>query len=438
MMNLDESMMERCQSVLAVFCLCACAAVPLARASISGVWPFEAIAQAPVLATCIVEQTRRDPRPSGSERPVVPALAHLQILRSFPPSAIPAGERVLLVFDALSKETGMDGPNVPRLEPGDIVVLPLKLNPDPSSNPWRLIADDNASLVIPAIIGNPPFAAPPENGRDFLLYEMAAAMLAGTRPEMLAEAGYISNVYTQRSIAAGLMSLLESKLAATDDRWASIAAALLSSMAVPRPSVADLRNGKDTDKGRYSGSLIAAVLQKLGPSENARQSLIHHLVVNADIASWGVGMTVPEFAQEPNLVRELREMLRARSPGSLSVARSILIAGQREILEDATALSFYYLSAPGAERSEVQAACWVIRDFGTAGQFDRLVGEIRRSQYRDRRRYDELWRNIVWSDNDRKRAVLEILLKDDRIYQENQRYSDIARGEMARIQARGQ
>lgn len=49
------------------------------------------------------------------------------------------------------------------------------------------------------------------------------------------------------------------------------------------------------------------------------------------------------------------------------------------------------------------------------------------------KRYDELWRNTIWLDNDRERAVLEILLADQRMYDANQRYSDIARNELARL-----
>jgi hypothetical protein len=203
--------------------------------------------------------------------------------------------------------------------------------------------------------------------------------------------------------------------------------------------VADLRACKVAKSNMvYSGSLVTFVLQKLGPTQEAKEKLIHELLAFSDLASWGVGMTVPEFAQEPALVRELRAMLKARSPGALPVARSVLIAGHRSILPDAIALSFHYLATPGADPSEFQAACWVIRDFGTDQEFNRVVAEIRAAQYSDRPRYDELWRNIIWSENDRERAVLEILLKDDRIYQANLRYSDIARGELTRIQARKQ
>ncbi len=290
----------------------------------------------------------------------------------------------------------------PNSSRADTLALPLKLNSEPSFAPWRLIADEGRGLVIPAIASDSQFAEPPKDGRVFLLREIASALIDGTRVSLLAEASYVSE---QNAITPELMSLLRSKLAAHDDRWSQIAAAILSSLAIPRPSVADFLLSKDVSGGGgFSGSLITAV-------------------------------TVPEFAQEPSLIRELRQMLQARSSGTLNVARSLLITGQREILQDASqTLSFYYLSMPDVNPSELQAACWVIRDFGTDEQFGWLLGEVRRSQYRDQRRYDKLWRNLIWSDSDRERDVLEILIKDNRMFEANTRYSDIARGELTRLQ----
>jgi len=104
-------------------------------------------------------------------------------------------------------------------------------------------------------------------------------------------------------------------------------------------------------------------------------------------------------------------MLKDRSSGTLNVACDILITGQREICRDATTLSLYYLSIPEVDPSELQAASLVIRDFGTDEQFRQLLGEIRSSQYHDQPRYDKLWRNLLWSNSDRERDVLEIYLR---------------------------
>ena len=68
-----------------------------------------------------------------------------------------------------------------------------------------------------------------------------------------------------------------------------------------------------------------------------------------------------------------------------------------------------------------------------AAQFKEFLGDIRRYQYQDQKQYDELWRNTIWSDNERERAVLDILLADQRMYDSSQRYSDVAPGELARL-----
>lgn len=432
----DEFMMVRGLALIVSVCLCA-GVVAVCYAYPSFYLPFEKLAEAPVIITCIVQETSRDPSASGPKRGVVAAHAMLLVLRSFNPSAVVAGERIRLDYEALPAlppgGQGGSGPDVPPLVQGAVFALGLKPNPRPSFDGWRLVADEGQSLVIPAMRRAPPFAGQPRNGREFLLNEIASVLITGTRAEVHAEVSYVSR---QKTIASEVMHLLESKLAADADRWALIAGSLLSSLGVPRPTVADLRNGKGALGQDFSGSLITALLRKLGSSEKAKEKLIHQLLTNSDIASWGVGITLQEFAQEPSLVRELRGMLESRSPGSLYVAFHILIAGQKSILGDATALALHYISAPGAKPSDRRVACLVVRDFGTDEQFGRLVSAIRQSQYEDRHRYDELWSATIWSDNNRENEVLEILLADQRVVQGNQRYSDIARGELARIKAR--
>ena len=99
----------------------------------------------------------------------------------------------------------------------------------------------------------------------------------------------------------------------------------------------------------------------------------------------------------------------------------------------AMAAALAYVNDPSKNHSEIRAACRVIRDFGTEAQFNQLVGAIRKYQYEEPKHYDELWRNTIWSDNDRERTVLDILLADQRMYDASQRYSDIARNELARL-----
>ncbi len=126
-------------------------------------------------------------------------------------------------------------------------------------------------------------------------------------------------------------------------------------------------------------------------------------------------------------------MLESRRLGGLYIAYDMLKAGQNKIRAAAMAAAIAYVSDLSKNHSEIQAACWVIRDFGTEAQFDQLVRAIRKYQFDEPKRYDELWRNTIWSDNDRELTVLDIVLSDQRMYNKSRRYSDIARGELARL-----
>jgi len=412
--------MGKLGSLIAAALLCAAGA----HATPTFTWPFEKLAQAPVVAACVVETISVDATPSP--KGTVPTHALLRVLRSFPPLK---QENIVLNYDAPAESGSFS--DAPQLHQGDILVFPLKLNPTPS-RPWRLFADQGIARVVPTIRAKPPFAVLPADGRGFLLLEIASTLVGGSRRDLVREAGYLSE---QNGITPDLLPFLESKLLASDDRWALIAAAFLSSFGIPRPTVAELRAGNfPISNVRFSGALITPVLQKLVSSQQGKESLIHQLLIYSDTESWGVGMTLPEFAHEPSLVRELCTMLRVRRPGALSVAYNMLKAGQKEVLDDSTVLSFHYLATPGADNRQLQPACWVIRDFGNDEQFGRLLALIQNSQYRDQGRYEELWRNLIWSDNPRERAVLDILLKDDRMSQANMPYSEIARGELRRVQ----
>jgi hypothetical protein len=230
------------------------------------------------------------------------------------------------------------------------------------------------------------------------------------------------------------MRLLTTAAHGNTERWALISASLVSSLGIPRPTIADFSASKyGTNPASWRGSLFEAAVQRVLISRSGKERLIHQFLDISDLAVWGPGITLQEFAQEPSLVQELGLMLQSQRPGSLYVAYDVLKAGPNKIRAAATATALAYVNGPPKNQSEIQAACWLIRDFGTEGQFSQLLGAIRKYQYEDPKRYDELWRNTIWSDNARERAVLEILLADQRMYDASQRYGDIARYELARL-----
>jgi hypothetical protein len=408
----------------------ACRAFPTTMMSLEG------LANAPVLATCVVEEISRDTPTLMPGQRTIAAHATLRVLRSFPQSALREGELIRLDFEALPEgDPGMNGPSVPPLRRGGIFVLPLKLNSSPTTDSWRLIADHGDGLVMPAIVRSPPFSGEAASRMNYLLREVASPLSSGTRAEAIREASYLARIDSS-GFATELMRLLESSVGRDPDRWALIAASLVGSLGVPRPTIAEFYSGTEPERVHvYSGSLITRVLRRLGKTEEAKGRLIHQLLVNSDINSWGGGISLNEFAQDPRLVRELTAMLKESRPGSLGVARDILSAGQMDILKEATALAFRYIESSTNDHGNLQQACWVVRDYGSDAEFSRLVADIKRYQYQDTKHYDELWTAVLWSNNKREVAVLDVLSTDERTYGAGgYRYSEIARGELKRIQ----
>lgn len=204
-------------------------------------------------------------------------------------------------------------------------------------------------------------------------------------------------------------------------------------MGIQRPTIADFRTSKyGTNQAHWRGSLVEASVQKVLRFRSGKESLIHQFLSISDLAPWGPGGALQEYPQESILIKELGLMLESRRPGSLYVAYDVMKAGENKI-RAAMRAALAQVNDPSKNHSELQAACWVIRDFGTVAQFNELLRTTRKYQYEKPKHYDELWQNTIWLDNDRARAVLEILLADQRMYDGSQRYSDIARNELARL-----
>jgi hypothetical protein len=407
----------------------------LVRSYPTVVWQLDEVASAAsVLATVRVEHTIPGSSLSGLPNRTVLGRAELIVLRAFPPSTLLPGQHVQLEYEQLPEgNSPMNGPDVPSLHSGSVWVVPLKTNPKPQDEPWRLIADEGIGTVIPAIEQQVRFPVQPEDKRGYLLQEVAAALSAGAREETLREASYLTH-QTTNGYAVKMMQLLVSAMNGDADKWAFVTASLVSPLGIPRPTIADFVSGTyGANAASWPGSLAEMSVRRLAKSSDGQEKLINQFLNISDLNEWGSGIALQEFAQAPTLVKELRSMLEAHRPGSLYVAYDVMKAGQHSIVATAMNTAFAYVNGGSKRRSDIQAACWVIRDFGTDAQFKEFLSAMRRYQYQDQKQYDELWRNTIWSDNERERAVLDILLADQRMYDSSQRYSDVARGELARL-----
>jgi len=394
----------------------------------------EVASSAAVLATVRVENTSSGNSQSASPNRTVLGRADLVVLRAYPPSTLLPGQHIQLEYEQLPEGNSfMNGPDVPPLQSGSVFVVPLKPNPKPESDVWRLIADEGIGTVIPAIEHQVSFPVKAKNKKNYLLQEVAAALSAGTREGVLREASYLT-WQTTNGYAAEIMKLLGSAMNDDAERWALVTASLVSATGIPRPTIADFMSGRYEALGtRWPGSLPEMLVRRVAETSDGREKLIHQFLNISDLNDWGTGIALQEFAHAPSLIKQLSSMLEQRRPGSLYVAYDVMKVGQRAIVATAIDTAFAYVNGASKHQSDIQAACWVIRDFGTDEQYKRFLGDIKRYQYLDQKRYDELWRNTIWSDNERERAVLDILLADQRMYSDNLRYSDVAKGELSRL-----
>ena len=152
--------------LLSLLCLCT-VLITVCRPYPMSVWTLEELAQAPLLVTVRIEQSTPSVSPALPGKQTVPARATLLVVRCFPPLAVHSGERIELDHEALPMgHSGMDGPAVPNLREGSIVILALKANPRPTTDAWHLIADEGGGLVIPAGDHDPAGAELPVDADD--------------------------------------------------------------------------------------------------------------------------------------------------------------------------------------------------------------------------------------------------------------------------------
>lgn len=131
--------------IVAIFFVCL-VVIPICHSYPTSVWQLEEIAKtAAILATVKVEHFSKAGPELRSGSRTVPGRVELVVLRSFPPSALQAGEHIQLDYETFAEgNSGMNGPDVPYFQQGAILVVPLKSNPKLATDAWRLIVNPNS------------------------------------------------------------------------------------------------------------------------------------------------------------------------------------------------------------------------------------------------------------------------------------------------------
>src|SRR5579863_1922932 len=397
------------------------------------VWQLEETALAPVLVVGRILDVRKgDPVPEGTlpwKAETLAMTAEIQVLRSYRRPGEPlAVDRIQVRYLAYGPSVtmfinGNPQPLLPQLELGQVWILPLQENKNPTSEPWQLTADSGVNLIVPARGEIAESGTEPASARAFLDREIANVLSMGTPAEVSAIAGYFGGPGQFDDLSPELMPLLEQAIGEDRGRWAEVAANLLAAEGIPRPGVADLLSATADRKG-----LARAALQKLGASPQTDALLIERWVAETPLHAWGSANSLLEFGDDPLTTDLLRQALRNDVSGSSYVASTLAQNGHRATLPDALAQALRVVDRPDGDYNDLQGAAALLRDYGNDAELKQLAGLVRKYQIQDEKFYGVLWQYATEAGNPREARVLGVVLLDRRVSFGETRYCDFALG----------
>ncbi len=402
------------------------------------IWQLNEIAAAPVLVVGQILATQKgDPVRDNSfwwsSSGAWAMTADVRILRSYVTSGtpVPLGQLQLHFLACCTNEL-TNGPIFSGIEPGQVLVLPLRDNKNPASESWRLVPDEGIDMTLPtrAEMEN---IGPPPTARAFLIREIANTLSRGMPWEVTAVGRYLAEQH--ENLTPDLMPLMEPAIDANRQRWAEVATGIMATTGIPRPSFSDLLSGiagEERQWGQRSVFIAQAALRKLGASPESQSLLIETLIADTPIHAWGSASVLLEYADKPLTIQTLRQALNAGLPGSAYVAWTFARAGHQAVLEEGLKRALKVVDQPNADLTELQGAAALLRDYGSDQQLLQLASLVQKYQTQDRKFYNLLWQWSTESDNPREARVLAVVLRDRSIAFGESRVCDLAVYELER------
>lgn len=402
-------------------------------------WSIGELEQAPLLAVCTVEDiAKREPVAPGTVRWSGAYRWHeatLRVERVYSKLELgPApGDRIVVRYIGFGDLAGgiSGSPIWPMFEKGQRSIFPLVPSRERSDR-WSLFADEGMNVTVPAIEKEWRRADAPANPREFIVTELINALASGSPAEQFAASSFIGE---RSAFPPEAQRLLDAAIGDDEERWLAVAASIVSSLGVPRASVAEIMSGatdKDPSRGPIMG-LLAHALQK-GAKREFPDRLIIKLVDDAPVHAWGSAVTLIQFKESPVLIDRLRGALSRDQGGAVTIAWYLVRNEQRSVLPQALVAAQKLVMHPGPVNiSELQAASGLIRDYGDDAQFAALVATLRRLKATDAEQYRKLFSSAAYSQNKREIQLAAVLIDDTREGFPPMRYCDVAAGLLQRL-----
>ncbi len=365
-------------------------------------WALSELADAPILAVGrVVSLSMQLPHFTGDPKTSAPGQtmsAEVQVLRFFrrdATSGTPPPEELQVRF------LGRDGPDfgfcpqeLPKLEPGQVLLLPLRSQMKGSSEPWQLAGVEGYGMTmrVAGEMGEP--AVTGSDARSFIVRELVNSLSHG---DPMARYSAASRVATEGDyLEPDLTSQLKSSLGNDTGGWARVLGGILLNYPHQPVSMSDVLAVRTGAEGkRFKGIPLAQLALARLPS-----------TAQADTLVWqGILADLPAFADEPNhplfsyessfamraavrylsryhedagLLEKVKTALKEDSAGSSDIAGALIGQGQRELVPDALDRAMKVVRRP--EASDVFPAIMLILEEGSdeqRRQFADVIGQFR-------------------------------------------------------------
>jgi hypothetical protein len=388
------------------------------------VWGIGEIDDAPLLAVATIEEVVKLQTPAtGLTRSRIPQQywqALLRVHRTYSRPPIPIGERITIRYLSYV-DPGAGGGNIPflpRFEKGQTALFALTQQ---DSGLWTLVPNEGHNLTVPALLSPPRRSEPAPNGRTFILTELANALAVGETANRYDAAVYLRNAGTWPD---GLREIVERSVGTSDDRWLEVACALLASLGIPHPTIAELMANPNVPGPINQG--VAWALAK-GATRDYPDRLIRCLLRNMPVYEWGAANELLEFKDSALVISSMKTLLSRDPAGSIYVARVLVRNGQRAFLSEALDAAVKLVSDPEhVLMSRLQAPSLLLLDYGSDKQFDVIPATLRRLKNQNENAYRNLFASVNYRQNRRELRLASILIDDRRPGFGTLRYCDVA------------